>query len=107
MVDFLIRTGLLLFLVGLSTAIVWLKSKRQLPIVTSYYRAVLLIMRFTMLGAMMVGGFILILAITDQLRLTHFGYPAVPIVVPVPSLLVGYGIQQLIFKVLQSPEYSQ
>jgi hypothetical protein len=35
MVDFLIRTGLLLFLVGLSTAIVWLKSKRQLPIVTS------------------------------------------------------------------------
>jgi peptidoglycan/LPS O-acetylase OafA/YrhL len=105
--DFLISLGLLLLLVGLSMAIVWLRSKRQLPIVTSYYRAVLLIMRFGALGIMAIAGFILILAITDQLGFTHFGYPAVAVVVLVPSLVVVYGVQHFISKLLRSPEYSK
>ena len=92
-VQFLESAAFLIFLVGCVTAIVWLRSKRKLPAVTSYQRAILLLIRFVGLGGMVISGFCLLLALSDQMGITHFGYPLYFIPVSVLSVIVGYGIQ--------------
>lgn len=105
--NFLPGTGLMLLLVGLPTTIVWLKSKRQLPIVTGYRRALLLLAKFSVLGGMAAACLCLIFAALDQLGLTHFGYPAVSFAAIVPAIVIGDGIQRFLAKLLRSPEYSK
>lgn len=42
---------------------------------------------------MVISGFCLLLALSDQMGITHFGYPLYFIPVSVLSVIVGYGIQ--------------
>ncbi len=93
--QFLVSFALLALLVGVPTALIWLRSKRQLPLQTSYYRALAHIARLLGLAGMAIAGLILLFVLSDQVGFSHFGYPAWSIPVVVLLIFVFYGIRRI------------
>jgi hypothetical protein len=92
---FLVDCALLALLVGVRTALIWLKSKRKLSLQASYHRALAHIFKLLGLVGMAVGALVPFFVLSDQIGLSHFGYLAWSILIAVFFIVVFYGIWRI------------
>jgi hypothetical protein len=104
--QFLESATFVILAVGAATALVWLTSKRTLPLQTSYQRAILYLARFVGLAGMAIYGLCLLLALSDLAEITHFGYSVYSIPVGAIFIIVGYCIQSFAARWLRSAQIS-
>jgi hypothetical protein len=104
--QFIESAAFLMLLLGMVTTVVWLKSGHNLPLQTSYYRAVLFLARFVGLAIIVISSLCLLFALSDLIEITRFGSSVYSVPAGVLFIIVGYGVQRLAAAGLRSSQLS-
>jgi hypothetical protein len=93
--NFLLSAVLLALFIGIPTAVIWLRSKRNLSLRASYDRGILYCFKLVGSSFAAIAGLILLFAISDQIGLSHFGYPIWSLPILVFFIVVGYTVRRI------------
>jgi hypothetical protein len=77
-------------LVAAPSAVIWLRSGGKLSLASSFHLVGLNILRFWGIAFAAVAGLMLIVTISDQIGLSHFGHPAYSLPFEVIFTLAGF-----------------
>ena len=92
---FLVNAVLLALFIGIPTAVIWFRSKRKLSLRASYYRGLLYCFKLIGSAFTAISGLILLFAISDQIGLSHFGYPIWSVPVVILFVIIGYTVRRI------------
>jgi uncharacterized iron-regulated membrane protein len=82
----------MILLLAILGAVIWLRRRLGLSLVDSYHRVGLNILRFSGIAFAALAGLGLLVTLSDQIGLSHFGHPASSIPFEVLFALAGYRV---------------